>query len=206
VLEGVYASPDPCTRPVFHRAEQPSDGNVAELVALLHRRVLRYLTRSSRLRRAAEEIEQPEPPPEPTEPLLAELYAASVQVRGVELERGEPRVEPRTRRRDARPLALPGQLCASLDGFSLHAKVALEADDHDGRERLCRHLARPAIASERLALAEDGHVVYRLRRHWKDGTRSVVFAPLDFIARLAALVPRPRVHLLTYHGVLAPAA
>ena len=33
-----------------------------------------------------------------------------------------------------------------------------------------------------------------------------VFEPLDFIARIAALVPRPRAHLLTYHGVLAPAA
>lgn len=32
----------------------------------------------------------------------------------------------------------------------------------------------------------------------------MVFNPLDFIARLAALVPRPRTHLLTYHGVLAP--
>jgi len=30
--------------------------------------------------------------------------------------------------------------------------------------------------------------------------------PLDFLARLAALVPRPCAHLLTYHGVLAPAA
>jgi hypothetical protein len=75
-----------------------------------------------------------------------------------------------------------------------------------GRERLCRYLARPPIASERLSLAEDGRVVYALRRHWKDGTRAVVFDPLDFIARLAALVPRPRTHLLTYHGVLAPAA
>lgn len=28
--------------------------------------------------------------------------------------------------------------------------------------------------------------------------------PLDFIARLAALVPKPRVHLTRYHGVLAP--
>lgn len=30
------------------------------------------------------------------------------------------------------------------------------------------------------------------------------FEPLDFIARLAALVPRPRVHLTRYHGVFAP--
>ncbi len=30
------------------------------------------------------------------------------------------------------------------------------------------------------------------------------FQPLDFIARLAALVPKPRVNLTRYHGVLAP--
>ncbi len=32
----------------------------------------------------------------------------------------------------------------------------------------------------------------------------MVFAPQDFIARLAALVPKPRVHLTRYHGVFAP--
>jgi len=31
-----------------------------------------------------------------------------------------------------------------------------------------------------------------------------VFEPLDFIARLAALVPPPRAHLTRYHGVFAP--
>ena len=40
----------------------------------------------------------------------------------------------------------------------------------------------------------------------RSSAEPVVFAPLDFIARLAALVPRPRTHLLTYHGVLAPAS
>jgi hypothetical protein len=30
-----------------------------------------------------------------------------------------------------------------------------------------------------------------------------VFEPLDFLARLAALVPRPRVNLTRYHGVFA---
>jgi hypothetical protein len=32
----------------------------------------------------------------------------------------------------------------------------------------------------------------------------VVLEPLDFIARLAALVPKPRVNLTPYHGVFAP--
>ena len=32
----------------------------------------------------------------------------------------------------------------------------------------------------------------------------MAFDPVDFIARLAALVPKPRVNLTRYHGVLAP--
>jgi hypothetical protein len=39
-----------------------------------------------------------------------------------------------------------------------------------------------------------------------DGTSHLVFEPLDFLARLAALTPRPRVNLVFYHGVLAPHA
>ena len=31
-----------------------------------------------------------------------------------------------------------------------------------------------------------------------------IFEPLDFIARLAALVPKPRVNLTRFHGVFAP--
>ena len=34
----------------------------------------------------------------------------------------------------------------------------------------------------------------------------LVFEPLDLLARLAAIVPRPRVDLILYHGVLAPNA
>ena len=37
-----------------------------------------------------------------------------------------------------------------------------------------------------------------------DRTTHVIFAPLDFIARLAALVPTPRVHLTRFHVIFAP--
>jgi hypothetical protein len=36
------------------------------------------------------------------------------------------------------------------------------------------------------------------------GTTHVIFEPLDFIARLAALVPKPRVNLTRFQGVFAP--
>ena len=34
----------------------------------------------------------------------------------------------------------------------------------------------------------------------------MIFEPEDFIARLVALVPKPRAHLTRYHGVFAPAS
>ena len=45
-----------------------------------------------------------------------------------------------------------------------------------------------------------------LKRAFTDGTNHVLFESEDFIARLAALVPRPRAHLLRYHGLFAPNA
>ena len=66
------------------------------------------------------------------------------------------------------------------------------------------YITRPAVSTERLSLTAQGHVRYRLKTPYQDGTTDVVFEPLDFMARLAALVPTPRVNLTRYHGVLAP--
>ena len=45
---------------------------------------------------------------------------------------------------------------------------------------------------------------YTLKTPYRDGTTHVIFEPLDFIARRAALIPRPRVNLTRFHGVFAP--
>ena len=45
---------------------------------------------------------------------------------------------------------------------------------------------------------------YELKTSYRDGTTHVIFEPLDFIARLAALVPKPQVNLTRFHGVFAP--
>src|SRR5262245_32396407 len=37
-------------------------------------------------------------------------------------------------------------------------------------------------------------------------TTHLVFTPMDLLERLVPLVPRPRINLLIYHGVLAPNA
>ena len=56
-----------------------------------------------------------------------------------------------------------------------------------------------------LGVAADA-VVAGLRHRYRDGTTHIVFEPIDFVAKLAALVPPPRCHMVRYHGILAPAA
>jgi hypothetical protein len=102
--------------------------------------------------------------------------------------------------------ARPQPLCASIAGLGLHAGVALPARDRQRLERLCRYVARPAIAASRLSALDDGRLLYQLKKRRRDGTTHVVFEPVEFIAKLAALIPAPRVHLVRYHGVLAPGA
>jgi len=93
-----------------------------------------------------------------------------------------------------------------VDGFSLHADAHIPASDAKRLEHLCRYIARPPFSADRLTVTPRGRVHYELRRPWRDGTTHVVFDPSVFLERLAALVPPPRAHLQTYHGVLAPAS
>ena len=84
---------------------------------------------------------------------------------------------------------------AQYAGFSLHAGIGVEAEQREKLERLARYVSRPPVSVERLSLTAQGHVRYRLKSPYRDGTRDIVLEPLEFIARLAALVPPPRVHL-----------
>ena len=202
VLDGVYASETPLSPPHFHPALPLEDEHVEKLTHVLRRRVLRHLERKGLLPRASDEERDAEPAElEDAQPsLFEELCAASITGHGAG-RLGAP-VDPRS----GEKAFLASQLCCAVDGFSHHAKVEVEAHDRERLERLCRYVARPPIATQRLCLDERERVLYGLRRHWKDGTQAVVFEPLTFLARLAALVPPPRAHQMTYHGVLAPAA
>ena len=93
-----------------------------------------------------------------------------------------------------------------VGGFSLHAGVTAEAHESEKLERLCRHIARPAISEKRLSIAPQGRVRYQLKTPWRNGTTHVEWDAVDFIAKLAALVPPPRAHLTRFHGVFAPNA
>jgi len=100
----------------------------------------------------------------------------------------------------------PRRGVAQYAGFSLHAGTSVEAEQTGKLERLARYVSRPAIAADRLALTAQGDVRLQLKTPYRDGTTHLILEPLDLLARLAALVPPPRVHLTRYHGVFAPHA
>jgi hypothetical protein len=66
--------------------------------------------------------------------------------------------------------------------------------------------AAPPFAQERLRLQDDGCVAVQPKIPWHDGTTQLVFGPLEFLEKLAAITPRPEVNLIICHGVLAPHA
>jgi hypothetical protein len=73
-------------------------------------------------------------------------------------------------------------------------------------EQLGRYLLRPPLAQDRVHLRADGRVLVTLKTLWRDGTSHLLFEPIEFLEKLAAIIPRPSVNLVVYHGVLAPHA
>ncbi|MCP3974683.1 MAG: hypothetical protein GY720_09340 [bacterium] len=98
------------------------------------------------------------------------------------------------------------ELCADHLGFSLHAAVRIGAGNRSRLARIVRYITQPPIAQSRLSLTNNGDILYRSRNPWRNGKTAVVLDPMTFLARLAAQIPPPRRHMLSYYGVLAAAA
>jgi len=84
--------------------------------------------------------------------------------------------------------------------------VRIEGHNRAGLERLLRYCARPPFALERIERIDEEQIVYHLPKPTPDGQTRLTLTPLEFISRLAALIPAPRLHRHRYYGVLAPNA
>ena len=200
VLDGVFARGGD-GRLGFHPLRGLTAADVADVLAAIAPRVRRLLAR----RGAGEDSDGADPFVEAT-PVLAGLSAASVQG-GVGLDRASG-ARPRRLGVPPEDVIEPahGACHARWHGFDLHAGLLVPAGERERLERVCRYALRPPVTDERLRVGADGQVVLRLRHPWTDGTTDLTFAPPAFLERLAVLVPRPRVNLVLYHGVLAPRA
>ena len=196
-LDGAYTFSG--NRPTFHRARPPAGEELNRLLDVLSKRIVRVLERRGLL------IADPEHCCLDLEPgsSLDHLQAASINYRIA--------IGPHAGRKALSLFSVPpleetsnNPLLARTSGFSLHAATICEAWQRSRLERLCRYITRPPIATKRLSVDGRGRVVYRYKHPFRDGSTHVVLEPLDFIARLAALVPRPRLNLTRFHGVFAP--
>ncbi|MCP5170281.1 MAG: IS91 family transposase [Hahellaceae bacterium] len=197
-LDGVYAE-DQYGAMRFHRVKAPTREELGALVHQLSQRVSRYLEKKGWLQRDMEN----------TYLLLDGDDDALLQFQGYSVTY-RIAFGPQAGRKVLSLQSIPPAPAKESDrvakqaGFSLHAGVMADSQQKELRERLCRYISRPAVSEKRLALTSQGKVRYELKTPYRDGTTHVFFEPLDFIARLAALVPKPRVNLTRFHGLFAP--
>jgi hypothetical protein len=214
-LDGVYIDRPDGIR--FSWVKAPSSAELTQLTHSIAHRVGRYLERQGLLERDAENscLAGDAVDDDPLNQLLGHAITYRIAVGP---QQGRKVYTLQTVPASDEPYDTGvGQVA----GFSLHAGVAARADERHKLERLCRYIARPAVSEKRLSLTPTGNIRYQLKTPYRDGTTHVIFEPLDFmyrmyglpraqgcagtaIARLAALVPKPRVNLTRFHGVFAP--
>jgi hypothetical protein len=198
-LDGVYRELDASTVG-FTALPRLTTREVGEVLEKICRRIVKHLRRRDLLEGGALE------PQTEAEEGLSLLAASAVSGHS-------PPAGPEWRRKSLplpplvpAPLGFDKPLCASLDGFTLHAATRAVALDTVGREALCKYVLRPAVAQERITRGPEGLVRITLKRPFSDGTVAVDLDPLSLLSRLAASVPPPRLHTVRYAGVLAPAS
>jgi hypothetical protein len=199
-VDGVFVR-EPDGSLSFAAAKAPTDKEVDTLLGVIRARILRLLVRRGLLcDDAGDGLDESQVPP------LHALYAASVRQRVAMGRRAGATVLRLGDALTAKPAPPKGRRQARLGGFDLHANTSVRAKNRPKLERLCRYLLRPPVAEDRLSLAPDGTVLVRLKTPWRDGTSHIALQPLELLEKLAALIPRPYVNLIVYHGVLAPKA
>ena len=200
VIDGVYAADDD-DKPQFQVLPAPGDEEIVRLTGLLAQRIRAFLQKRGL---GADSNPEESDPLAREQPWLAGLYAASVRGRlgkfGTYGTRRGDQIDPESMEAPSNPR------CASVDGFSVHANVAVSAGDRARLERLAQYCARGPVATERLEMLTDGRLLYRFKRAWRDGTTHIILMPLDMLEKLSALIPAPHAHLVRYAGLLAPAA
>jgi hypothetical protein len=97
------------------------------------------------------------------------------------------------------PRLLEPRLCVEAFDMNLHAASCVDGRDRKRLERVARYLLRPAFALDAITATDDGRVRLCIGRRG----RAVTMTPHQLLAKLAALVPPPKVHLVRYHGVFA---
>jgi len=175
IIDGIYYR-DAEQKLRFQKLPKPSDSEVAGVMERITQRIMRLLERRGLGPQANPDEADPLIQ---AQPLLAELYSASVQGRiatgpragnrvAAMGDEAEPAIDDSKRKHG----------CANKSGFSLHANVGILAKARHPLENLCRYVARPAVATDRLFILSDGRGILTFLNASAAVGKCVFFAPL----------------------------
>jgi hypothetical protein len=198
VLDGVF-SRNPQDSVVFHPAPSPTASDLSAIAQRTQRRVCSWLRRHGYLDKRPIEDRSGEP-----EAQTAIEACAAIAMRRGNVANLAREGAPDAADEDHEQPAGSAALAVDHQGFNLHAGVRIEAGDDFGRERLARYALRPPLSLERLRRLPGGRIAYRLKYVSRGRGKHRVMQPMEFMARLSAIIAPPRYPLVRYGGVLAP--
>jgi hypothetical protein len=210
MMDGVFVFHDEQgDEATFHPFRAPTKRELSELVHRLSRRISRMLRSRGLINDSPDQEQQ-------------EDNGALDACRKVSLRKGRfGFVDERDERGNSQQQLFPelnsyrkstSPTCADLEGYSLEAGVWMpavvvgtrsEEKIKASRERLLRYCLRGPLGSNRLSRLSDGSIAYRTK-YGRGNRTHLVMSPVEFLARMASLVPPARRALLRYFGILAP--
>ena len=200
VVDGVFTRPNSGVRAEFDRLPLPSRSDLDDVAINVEARVMRWLRR----RHLVSDEADPCNSELPERGALDACLQGSLGI-GELTNLGGPHPAAAQDEADQLPMPTKAQRRGGHHrGFDVHAGVVVSGQDRLGRERLFRYCARPPLSLERLSATPEGMVAYRLRKPWSSEQTHRLMTPLEFMARLCALIPPPRHPLIRFHGVFAP--
>ena len=204
VLDGVFVEEDNGLR--FVALPEPTRGELNAIAWDVCQRVVAKLRERGLWLDGDTDASDVEDPLAAEEPLLAALCNASLT--GTLLFGNKPGQRPMRLFAVAQSGGEAQEKEKSKNGygFDLDGSVRVGTDDRTRLERVLRYMGRPAVTQKHIERRADGQYCLRFKRPWSDGTAAIVLSGMELVARLAALVPPPRMHLVRYFGVFAPRA
>ena len=145
--------------------------------------VCRVLSKHGRSLEGIEEVAEPVA----EQPVLASCYGASAS--DVQLLGAQPGQRTAELTGPVGVASKPHALAVEVGGVNVHAGPAIDGRDRRRIKRLVRYVARPPLAQDRVELHEGGRVRIGSRRRGKMDPL-ILLEPLDFLARLCALIRR----------------
>jgi len=209
-VDGVFviepgSTPDAISGARFHQLPPPGRDEIDALCDRIATRFIRWLERRGLITPEPDHFNN-EPPEQSALDSCSQLSLGIGVLASVPGENARPadageqaelaKLQPPRGRRS--------RYLGEAQGFGLHAAVCVPAGNSFGRELLLRYCGRPPFSLERLSLLPSGHVAYQIKSPWRPDQTHRVMEPLEFLARLAALVPPPRTPLIRFHGAIAP--